>query len=57
MSMILVLLRGLGEEKLPEWEVTDPALYQAVLRIRFWSFLPDPNTKKYRILIQIWIQI
>jgi hypothetical protein len=29
MSAVVVLLKGLGEERLPEWEVGDPALHQA----------------------------
>ena len=29
MSTVVVLLKGLGEERLPEWEVGDPALHQA----------------------------
>ena len=31
--MILVLLKGLGEDRLPEWQVGDPALHQELTQL------------------------
>lgn len=42
MSMVLVLLKGLGEERLPEWEVADPALHAELTQLAAPT-APDQN--------------
>lgn len=55
--MVLVLLKELGEEgdKLPEWEVGDPALYQELAQLAAPSAgATEPKAESLDVLLSTW---